>query len=146
MKPFYFSITSDSWTGARTAWFHDVSLNYSWTVTYSISVNSVHETLEWGERSLSVCKRIDLSARDPWWEWKKKKVLAFMKGKEAALYLVAGRRRKGCLSNSMSGFICRELFMALSNCCNIPAAATTLFLAASLALTNQLPGEEKTVK
>lgn len=76
----------------------------------------------------------------------KKKVLAFMKGKEAALYLVAGRRRKDCLSNSMSGFICRELFMALSNCCNIPAAATTLFLAASLALTNQLPGEEKTVK
>lgn len=73
-------------------------------------------------------------------------MLAFLKGKEAALCLVAGRRRKGCLSNSMSGFICRELFMALSNCCNIPAAATTLLRAASLALTNQLPGEEKTVK
>lgn len=35
--------------------------------------------------------------------------------------------------------------MALSNCCNIPAAATTLFLAASLALTNQLPGENSKV-
>lgn len=76
----------------------------------------------------------------------KKEVLAFMKGKETTLYLVAGRRRKDRLSNSMSGFICRELFMALFNCCNIPAAATTLFLVASLALTNQLPGEEKTVK
>ncbi|EMP40368.1 hypothetical protein UY3_02364 [Chelonia mydas] len=35
----------------------------------------------------------------------------------------------------MSGFICKELFTALSNCCNIPAAATILFLFALLALT-----------
>lgn len=41
--------------------------------------------------------------------------------------------------------MCRELFMALSNCRNIPAAATTLFLAASLPLTNQLPGENSKV-
>lgn len=140
MRLVYLSITSDSWTRARTAWFHDVSLDYSWTVTHSISVNSIHKTFSVRRKVPFSLQVVLIGVHGTLGGNEDKKVLAFMKEKEAALCLVAGRRRKGHLSNSMSGFICRELFMALSNCCNIPAAATTLLLAASLALTNQLPG------